>query len=42
MDNFEWEKGYRPRFGLYSLDRQTLARTPAGVADVFAALAPPQ
>jgi beta-glucosidase len=42
LDNFEWEKGYRPRFGLYRVDRQTLARTPAGGADVFAALAPPQ
>lgn len=41
MDNFEWDKGYRPRFGLYAVDRQTLARTPAGGADVFAALAPP-
>ena len=41
VDNFEWEKGYRPRFGLYRLDRQTLARTPAGGADVFAGLAPP-
>ncbi|HUL76197.1 MAG TPA: family 1 glycosylhydrolase [Vicinamibacteria bacterium] len=42
VDNFEWEKGYRPRFGLYRLDRETLARTPAGGADVFAALAPPR
>ncbi len=41
VDNFEWEKGYKPRFGLYRLDRRTLARTPAGGADVFAALAPP-
>jgi beta-glucosidase len=40
MDNFEWEKGYRPRFGLFRVDRETLARTPAGGADVFAALAP--
>jgi beta-glucosidase len=40
MDNFEWEKGYRPRFGLYRVDRQTLERTPAGGADVFAELAP--
>jgi beta-glucosidase len=42
LDNFEWEKGYRPRFGLYRLDRQTLARTPAGGADIFTALAPPR
>jgi beta-glucosidase len=41
MDNFEWDKGYRPRFGLYRVDRETLERTPAPGADVFAALAPP-
>jgi beta-glucosidase len=40
MDNFEWDKGYRPRFGLYRVDRETLERTPAGGADVFAELAP--
>lgn len=40
LDNFEWDKGYRPRFGLFRVDRQTLARTPAGGADVFTALAP--
>jgi beta-glucosidase len=40
IDNFEWEKGYRPRFGLFRVDRQTLERTPAAGADVFAALAP--
>ena len=39
VDNFEWEKGYRPRFGLYRVDRRTLERTPAGGADVFAELA---
>jgi beta-glucosidase len=40
MDNFEWEKGYRPRFGLFRVDRATLERTPVGGADVFAELAP--
>jgi beta-glucosidase len=40
MDNFEWEKGYRPRFGLYRVDFATLERTPAGGAEVFAELAP--
>ncbi len=40
LDNFEWEKGYRPRFGLYHVDRQTLERTPAGGSEVFAELAP--
>ena len=40
MDNFEWDKGYRPRFGLYRVDRTSLERVPAGGADVFAELAP--
>jgi beta-glucosidase len=40
MDNFEWEKGYRPRFGLYRVDRETLARTPTAGSEVFADLAP--
>jgi beta-glucosidase len=28
LDNFEWNDGYRPRFGLISVDRETMERTP--------------
>jgi beta-glucosidase len=28
LDNFEWAFGYRPRFGLVSVDRTTFERTP--------------
>ncbi|MEV4311461.1 GH1 family beta-glucosidase [Actinocrispum sp. NPDC049592] len=28
LDNFEWSKGYQPRFGLVHVDYCTLARTP--------------
>lgn len=27
MDNFEWQKGYAPKFGLVAVDRQTKERT---------------
>jgi beta-glucosidase/6-phospho-beta-glucosidase/beta-galactosidase len=26
-DNFEWVKGFGPRFGLFQIDYKTLART---------------
>jgi beta-glucosidase len=39
MDNFEWAEGFEPRFGLYRVDHATCQRTPAGGAEVFAALA---
>jgi beta-glucosidase len=40
MDNFEWAEGYEWQFGLFRLDRATLARTPAPGAEEFKRLAP--
>lgn len=34
-DNFEWAEGFRPKFGLYTVDRTTFARTRTGGADTF-------
>ena len=28
LDNFEWNEGYRPKFGLVAVDRDTMERTP--------------
>ena len=36
MDNFEWSQGYSQRFGLISVDRETMERTPKPSAAVFA------
>lgn len=35
LDNFEWIKGYGPRFGLYEVDYKTLARTARPSAHLF-------
>jgi beta-glucosidase len=39
LDNFEWALGYRPRFGLVSVDRSTFTRTPKPSATWFASVA---
>jgi beta-glucosidase len=39
LDNFEWALGYRPRFGIVSVDRATFARTAKPSARWLAAVA---
>jgi beta-glucosidase len=38
LDNFEWEDGYGPRFGLVRVDYATLARTPRASASWYRAV----
>ncbi|HSR20578.1 MAG TPA: family 1 glycosylhydrolase [Anaerolineales bacterium] len=38
VDNFEWERGWTQRFGLYALDRETQKRTKRQSADLYAAV----
>ena len=35
MDNFEWDKGFWPRFGLIAIDYPTQRRTPRAAALVY-------
>ena len=39
LDNFEWIFGYKPKFGLCSVDRKTFERTPKPSAKVLGAIA---
>lgn len=39
LDNFEWVFGYGPKYGLYSVDRQTFRRTAKPSAAVYGAIA---
>ena len=39
VDNFEWSEGWRLRFGLYALDRETQQRTPRPSAQIYSAIA---
>ncbi|MBA7644969.1 Beta-glucosidase A [subsurface metagenome] len=36
LDNFEWDKGFKPRFGLIEIDYKTLKRKPRPSSKVYA------
>ncbi len=38
VDNFEWDRGWTRRFGLWALDRETQSRTQRGSAALYAAI----
>lgn len=39
MDNFEWESGFKPRFGLVGIDYNTLERNPRKSAWMYGEIA---
>jgi beta-glucosidase len=39
LDNFEWNEGYRPKFGLIGVDRTTFERTPKPSLDWYGSVA---
>lgn len=39
IDNFEWDKGFDPRFGLIDIDYKTFKRTPRRSAFIYAQIA---
>jgi len=39
MDNFEWNQGYKVKYGLVSVDRTTFKRTPKPSASVLGGIA---
>jgi len=38
VDNFEWERGWTQRWGLWELDRETQARIRRPSADLYGAI----
>jgi beta-glucosidase len=39
LDNYEWNRGYAPKYGLVAVDRETFKRTPKPSAAVMGAIA---